>query len=177
MGVDTDRTNGLVRGGRGARADSRRSPQPQPARQRMLTNPRRRCRGPAAAAALGLLVGLPAIAEAQLFPNLPIRRARPDCDHEAPVFQLYRHEYFGYHPTCWRRFPPGWGCPNPEAPNSAQAMQEIQDELQRQPAEPAPPAGEGGVAPEAEGPQTPAPPPLPPDRSPFEMDTPLGPGP
>ena len=39
------------------------------------------------------------------------------CRQELPVFHAYRHQFYGYHPTCWRRFPPGWGCPSPEAPN------------------------------------------------------------
>jgi hypothetical protein len=97
----------------------------------MLTMPSRQLHWPAAAA-LALIVGLPAIADAQLFPNLPIRRQRTPRCNEAPVFRLYRQEYFGYHPTCWRRFPDGWGCPSAEVPNSAQAMQDIVDEIKRQ---------------------------------------------
>lgn len=76
--------------------------------------------------ALGLLaaivLGLPAAAEAQLFPRLPIRRERTPCCEEPPVYKLYRHQYHGYFPTCWRRFPPGWGCPSPEAPSLAASI-------------------------------------------------------
>lgn len=56
-------------------------------------------------------------AEAQLFPNLPIRRERVPCPEELPVYGLYRNKYYGYYPTCWRQFAPGWGCPNHEAPD------------------------------------------------------------
>ena len=77
--------------------------------------------------ALGLTMSLiaPSLAEAQqsgLFPNIGVRRQRVPCAAEDPVYKLYRHEYFGYHPTCWRRFPAGWGCPSPEAPNAAAAF-------------------------------------------------------
>jgi len=67
----------------------------------------------------GLLavLGLPALAQAQLFPNLPIRRERQDCTQENPQYKMIRQEYWGYYPTCWRKFPPGWGCPSPEAPD------------------------------------------------------------
>lgn len=69
---------------------------------------------------LACLAGLPAVAEAQLFPNLPIhKRTREDCALEKPLFGLYRQQYYGYYPTCWRKFPPGWGCPTPDAPNWA----------------------------------------------------------
>jgi hypothetical protein len=95
----------------------------------MLTLSGRRYRGLALVALA--LVGLPAAAEAQLFPNLPIRRQRPDCAQERPDYRYVRHEYFGYYPTCWRRFPPGWGCPSAEAPNSAAAMEEIKREAAR----------------------------------------------
>ena len=73
---------------------------------------------------LGLLVlGLyPAIADAQLFPDLPIKRQRPCCLNEDPRFGMIRREYFGYYPTCWRRFPDGWGCPSPEAPDWAASL-------------------------------------------------------
>jgi hypothetical protein len=76
---------------------------------------------------LVVVLGAPALVEAQqsgLFPNASIRRERVPCPHEDPVYRLYRHEYFGYHPTCWRRFPAGWGCPSPEAPNVAQAFRD-----------------------------------------------------
>src|SRR5947209_1107901 len=108
----------------------------------MLTNFRRRLRAPAAWAFV-LILGAPALVEAQqsgLFPLAPIRRQRVPCPLEDPVYGLYRHEYFGYHPTCWRRFPAGWGCPSPEVPNAAQ-------EFQRQPRDQpqaTPPPEEGG---------------------------------
>lgn len=66
---------------------------------------------------LTLLLGAPSLASAQLLPNLPIRRERPDCSQENPQYRVIRQEYWGYYPTCWRKFPPGWGCPSPEAPN------------------------------------------------------------
>jgi hypothetical protein len=77
---------------------------------------------------LALSMALPQFARAQqsgLFPNAPIRRQRVPCDHEDPVYKLYRYQYFGYHPTCWRRFPDGWGCPSPEAPDAAKSFREI----------------------------------------------------
>jgi hypothetical protein len=83
----------------------------------MTMRGRRRSR-PLAMGALLVAVLAPGIAEAQLFPNLPTRkREKIDCSQELPVYGLYRHKYYGYYPTCWRRFPPGWGCPTPEAPD------------------------------------------------------------
>src|SRR3954454_16823685 len=104
----------------------------------MHTRTGRWWRSPAAWALAGSLA-VPAIAQAQLFPNRPARkRQRVDCAQELPVFQIYRHEFYGYHPTCWRRFPPGWGCPSPEAPNWPA-------ELIREPLQETPPAArEGG---------------------------------
>jgi hypothetical protein len=64
-----------------------------------------------------IVLGFPAIADAQLFPNLAIKRDRPECVEELPIYGLYRRQYHGYFPTCWRSFPPGWGCPTPERPN------------------------------------------------------------
>ena len=112
----------------GPRQESfRRGPQsPATCEARMLINSRRRFRSPAAWA-LVVVFGAPALVEAQqsgLFPNAPINRERVPCPHEDPVYRLYRHQYFGYHPTCWRRFPEGWGCPSPEAPNVAQAFRD-----------------------------------------------------
>lgn len=74
---------------------------------------------------LTIVLGAPALASAQLFPNLPIRRERPDCSHENPQYKMIRQEYWGYYPTCWRKFPPGWGCPSPEAPNWEKSKQDI----------------------------------------------------
>ncbi|ODT99441.1 MAG: hypothetical protein ABS79_04505 [Planctomycetes bacterium SCN 63-9] len=79
-------------------------------------------------ALLTLLVGLPELAFGQqsgLFPNAPIRRVRPPCDQEDSVYKLYRQQYYGYHPTCWRKFPDGWGCPSPEAPDKEKSFREI----------------------------------------------------
>lgn len=52
-----------------------------------------------------------------LFPLAPIQRKRVPCDQEDPTYKLYKQQYFGYHPTCWRTFPKGWGCPSGEAPD------------------------------------------------------------
>lgn len=77
---------------------------------------------------LALVLGLPMLAEAQLFPNATIKRQRVSCLNEDPVYRMYRQQYYGYFPTCWRRFPDGWGCPSREssAAEVAKAMQEIQ---------------------------------------------------
>lgn len=71
---------------------------------------------------LAVVLGVPSLASAQLFPNLPIRRQRPDCAQENPQYKVIRQEYWGYYPTCWRKFPPGSGCPSPEAPDWAAAI-------------------------------------------------------
>lgn len=117
-----------------------------------------------------------------LFPLAPIRRQRVPCNHEDPVYGLYREQYFGYHPTMWRRFPDGWGAPSPEAPDRARSFAEIplqppedldmgydpNDEF----GEPEPGMGgqPGGARPDL---------PTPPeegDHSPFEFDRPNGAG-
>ena len=69
---------------------------------------------------LGLVV-MPTLAEAQLFPNRTIKREKPSCATEPPFYAQVRRNYYGYYPTCWSRFPAGWGCPcpNPELPNAA----------------------------------------------------------
>lgn len=86
----------------------------------MLTTTRR---GPGAPAllAIGLLFLLPAMAEAQLFPNRTIKRQRESCVAEPPFYKQVRSQYYGYFPTCWSKFPEGWACPcpNPELPNAA----------------------------------------------------------
>ncbi len=74
---------------------------------------------------LAMVLGAPALASAQLFPDLPIRRQRPECSQENPQYKVIRQEYWGYYPTCWRKFPPGWGCPSPEAPNWEKAKKEM----------------------------------------------------
>jgi hypothetical protein len=77
--------------------------------------------GASSALAMALVVGLPALAQAQLFPNLWIQRERNACANEPPFYAHVRHNYYGYFPTCWRRFPEGWACPcpNPELPDAA----------------------------------------------------------
>jgi len=77
-------------------------------------------------AVLALVVSLPELARAQqggLFPNAPIRRQRVPCDQQDPIYKTYKYQYWGYHPTCWRRFPDGWGCPSPEAPNKEKSFE------------------------------------------------------
>ncbi|MFO0910352.1 MAG: hypothetical protein U0794_18740 [Isosphaeraceae bacterium] len=144
----------------------------------MRIRTRRRLSWPAAAA-LAFALGAPSLAHAQqggLFPLAPIRRERVPCQMEDPVYRLYRQEYFGYHPTCWRRFPTGWGCPSPEAPNAAEAFRLLPRD--KPPADLGPDMGEepppdGRPAPDrgAEAPGNP--PPLPSgERSPFELDKP-----
>ncbi|MDR3636712.1 MAG: hypothetical protein P4L84_23110 [Isosphaeraceae bacterium] len=79
--------------------------------------------------ALALIVVVPAVAEAQqtgLFPLRPIRRERVPCAAEDPVYRMHREQYYGYFPTCWRRFPPGWGCLSPEAPDPAASFKQYQ---------------------------------------------------
>ena len=143
----------------------------------MRTNLRR---GRRALVLMGLTcaVSLAERAQAQqtgLFPLAPIRRQRVPCDHEDPVYKLYKQQYFGYHPTCWRRFPDGWGCPSPEAPNREKSFQDIKPgEGAGTEGREAPPPEDMGAPPA--GGARPTPPNLPPERSPFETDTPA-PGP
>lgn len=123
------------------------------------------------------ILAMPAIAEAQLFPNLPTRkRERVDCAHENPAFRAYRHEYYGYYPTCWRRFPPGWGCPSPEAPNwPEELIRAPLDESLATPGAGQAPASAGALDRDGQRPRD-LPggaeiPPLPRDeRSPFNLD-------
>ena len=77
--------------------------------------------GATSSLALLLAAGLPSLAQAQLFPNLWIQRERAACANEPPFYGHVRRDYYGYYPTCWRKFPEGWACPtpNPEAPNAA----------------------------------------------------------
>ena len=145
----------------------------------MLKKTRRRPSSPAMWA-VALIMGAPALVQAQtqLFPLAPIQRERVPCPMEDPIYGVYRHQYFGYYPTCWRQFPTGWGCPSPEAPNPAL-------EFQRRKRDPLP---EGAGAPERSD-TGPAPipgdqpgmpgngrnplPPLPPaERSPFDLESP-----
>ena len=92
----------------------------------MRTKSRIRGRG-LVLAVLTLIIGVPELARAQqsgLFPLSPINRQRVPCDQEDPVYKIYKQKYFGYHPTCWRPFPTGWGCPSPEKPDVEKAFRE-----------------------------------------------------
>jgi hypothetical protein len=132
-------------------------------------------------AVLALVVSLSERAQAQqsgLFPLAPIRRERPPCANEDPVYKLYKQQYFGYHPTYWSRFPGGWGITSKEAPDKEKSFTE-------QPLGKPPELGEGAAGPAEEGmgpmpgagAAQPAAPPLPRGRrSPFDMDN-GGPGP
>jgi hypothetical protein len=132
-------------------------------------------RSPAVWALVGGLA-VPALAQAQLFPNKPTRkRHRVDCEHELPVFRIYRHEFYGYHPTCWRRFPPGWGCPSPEAPNWPAEL--IREPLQETPppregTEVTPPTERDNRTPRGEQRSPAIPPPPSDERSPFDLELP-----
>jgi hypothetical protein len=70
-------------------------------------------------------------AEAQLFPNLFIRRSRPACDSESASVKMHRDHYYGYQPTEWRRFPEGWGYRHPEVIDRAALMKEVEDEVKK----------------------------------------------
>lgn len=164
----------------------RRSMSSQSDEARMLTKSLRGALG----MALAVVMTVSALAEwasAQqmgMFPLAPIRRQRVPCDQEDPVYQLYKEQYFGYHPTMWRKFPDGWGAPSPEAPNAAASYAEIplqppedldwgyepNDEFGEEPGMGAPPQGPQGMRPAL---------PTPPeegDRSPFELEGPNGAG-
>jgi hypothetical protein len=120
---------------------------------------------------LAVVVFGPALAQAQLFPNLPIKRQRPSLDEEAPVYGTYRRQYYGYYPTCWRRYPAGWGCPTPEAVdwNTIQREDPVRMRRELEAVLPRPAAGAGGGAGEG-GAGVPAVPG--PTVSPFEVDGP-----
>ena len=91
----------------------------------MMKRTRRRL-GASAWLAFSLLVVLPTVTQAQLFPNRTIRRERPSCATEPPFNAQVRRDYFGYYPTCWSRFPAGWQCPcpNPELPDMTRSIAE-----------------------------------------------------
>jgi len=150
-----------------------------------MRKPRRRRLGRSAGWALVAVVGFPALAEAQhtgLFPLQPAkRRERGNCAQEDPVFKMYRHQFYGYYPTMWRKFPTGWHMLSPEAPNAAESFRVLPRDKSALETNPDG-AGEPEIAPD-EG--MPAPgraggnnnnrpnelPPLPSgDRSPFELD-------
>ena len=90
-----------------------------------------RCLGSPFWLAIGLMMLVPALAEAQLFPDRTIRRERPPCAMENPYYKQVRAEYFGYYPTCWRRFPEGWACP---CPNSE--LPDMLEKFRREPLDP-----------------------------------------
>ncbi len=146
----------------------------------MLRATRRRIGAPAWLA-LGLVVGLPLAAEAQLFPNRTIKRQREACVNEPPFNAHVRRDYYGYYPTCWSRFPAGWGCPcpNPELPDAAASFR-------NRPLDPIRPDALNGAEPgtddaaPAMNPDTPAVDPnmpeVPRGRSPFNLDDRPDPG-
>jgi len=124
--------------------------------------------------AAALALGVPALVQAQtqLFPLAHIQRQRPPLPMEDPIYGLYRQQYFGHFPTCWRTFPKGWGCPSPEAPDMAREFAErkrdpLPDNLPDLDTGPgmAPGPDEGPGMPRGRG----TPPPLPPTRSPFDL--------
>lgn len=118
-------------------------------------------------------VGLSGRAEAQqtgLFPLAPIRRQRVPCDREDPTYKIYKSQYFGYHPTCWQKFPSGWGCPSREGPDREKSLKEYK--LGHAPAEDTAGAGMGPgqePGPERRAPldNRPAPQPRLPEEDPF----------
>lgn len=88
-------------------------------------------RGMPAALGLAVILFAPGFARAQvqqLFPNAPIRirRQRPPCAEEPPYYKFVRQQYYGYFPTCWRKWPTGWQCPcgHPEPPDIERALRE-----------------------------------------------------
>jgi hypothetical protein len=119
-------------------------------------------------AVLTMAVSLSERAQAQqtgLFPLATIRRERPPCQNQDPVYKYYKQQYFGYHPTCWSPFPAGWGCPSKQTADKEKAF--IDQPLTR------PEMGEFG--PDDDRGQQPRPvqpniPDVPPDRDPFQMD-------
>jgi hypothetical protein len=138
-------------------------------------------------ALLGLALCFGQAAEAQLFPNLFIRRVRPDCDTESPSTKMHRDAYFGYQPTEWRRFPEGWGYRHPEIIDRATLMKEVEEEVKKLDEEFGPGGmgrdddmEEDGLPPRGgrgrdsdEGAAVPRPIPLPEDTdSPFNLDAP-----
>jgi hypothetical protein len=65
-----------------------------------------------------LILAAPPLSSAQLFPNAPLKkRPKPPCELENPVHKYYREQFWGHYPTCWRKWPTGWGCPSAEKPN------------------------------------------------------------
>ena len=131
--------------------------------------------GSSAWLSIGLLILVPALAEAQLFPNRTIRRERPSPAVENPFNAQIRRDYYGYFPTCWSKFPDGWACPcpNPELPNRAASFEKIKFNTTPPNVDAGPGRDEGDIPGEpgmnprtGEEPQVP----LPPPRSPFDID-------
>lgn len=147
----------------------------------MHTKSWRRLLGPLLLAVAASVV-LSESAQAQqtgLFPLHPIKRQRVPCSQEDPVYRIYKDQYFGYHPTLWRRFPSGWGAPSPEAPDAKASFQQIPlqpPEWYGEDEEPGVPGAEGAPnQPDAGKPNLPTPP-NEDERSPFEMDPRAGAG-
>jgi hypothetical protein len=142
----------------------------------MLKRTRRLWLGGLAAWSLVMVVFAPA-AEAQisgLFPLQNIKRKRTPCAMEDPAYKMYRHEFYGYHPTCWRKFPPNWGCPSPEAPDAKKSFEDRKLDIPKPMTD-----EEGGVAPGPDdgmrGGNRPNPnalPNLPSGGSPFDIEKP-----
>jgi hypothetical protein len=106
-----------------------------------------------------------------LFPLAPIRRQRVPCDQEDPTYKIYKQQYFGYHPQCWRPFPAGWGCPSSEAPNREQSFRDLPpgNIPEEEAAEFGP--DDRGAPPARRTPEIPN---LPRERDPFTPDDPAG---
>jgi hypothetical protein len=140
----------------------------------MRTHSRRRAQA-LAIVVLTAAVGYCGHVEAQqtgLFPRAPIRRQRVPCDQEDPTYKIYKQQYFGYHPTCWRTFPPGWGCPSAEAPNKERSFQELKPgQMSEEETGEMNPPEDRGAPPERRPPRGLE---LPPERDPFAPDTPAG---
>jgi hypothetical protein len=126
-------------------------------------------------AVLTMVVSLSERAQAQqqgLFPLATIRRERPPCPNEDPVYKYYKQRYFGYHPTCWTPFPGGWGCPSKETVDK-------EDEFKKRPLgrtpemteEPPMEPDQGQPPPRAGQPNRPLPE-MPREEDPFNLDGP-----
>ena len=98
---------------------------------RMRTNSRRGAHA-LTMVVLTAAVSLSGRVEAQqtgLFPLAPIRRQRVPCDREDPTYKIYKQQYFGYHPTCWRHVPAGLGMPE----SRGSGLREIQARIPARP--------------------------------------------
>jgi len=94
---------------------------------------------------IAVSASLPQMAWAQqsgLLPLHPIKRHRVPCPQEDPIYKINKYQYFGYNPTCWHRFPDGWGCPSADAPNREKSFAEVplgsreEGDLEQPPEEP-----------------------------------------